>query len=50
MRKPSTPLVEVLKVRENRIDAQREAAQTYQAWGEETPENFHAGHSRRTPD
>ena len=33
-------LMEVLKARENRIDAQREAAQTYQAWGEETPENF----------
>ena len=33
-------LVEVLAVRENRIDAQREAAQTYQAWGEEAPDNF----------
>ena len=30
----------MLKARENRLDAQREAAQTYQAWGEVAPANF----------
>jgi cellulose synthase operon protein C len=33
-------LVEILKVRENLLGAQREAAYTYQAWGEEKPGYF----------
>jgi tetratricopeptide (TPR) repeat protein len=33
-------LVEILKVHENRLDVQREAAYTYQAWGEEKPGYF----------
>jgi len=33
-------LVEILKTRENLLSAQREAAYTYQAWGEEKPRCF----------
>lgn len=33
-------LAEILKNRENLLDAQREAAYTYQAWGEENPADF----------
>ena len=33
-------LVEVLKVRNNLLDPQREAAYTYQAWGEEKPDAY----------
>ena len=33
-------LVEVLTARETLIDAQREAAYTYQAWGEQDPDYF----------
>ena len=33
-------LVEILKTRENLLEAQREAAYTYQAWGEEKPGYF----------
>ncbi len=33
-------LISILKTNENRLDAQSEAAYTYQAWGEETPSYY----------
>ena len=47
-------LVEILKVQNNMLEAQREAAYTYQAWGEEKPDYYlsairgGAGSSRKT--
>jgi tetratricopeptide (TPR) repeat protein len=47
-------LVETLKDRERLLDAQREAAFTYQAWGEEKPGYFilavNGGHNVKKPD
>ena len=37
LKKALDVLVEILKTRETLLDAQREAAYTYQAWGEEKP-------------